>query len=412
MEEISVVTCFLRNRGEILLVRRSDDVGSSRGQWAGVSGHAEGDPDGAARLEIAEETGLETDVTLRTRGEPFAVADDERRTRWIVHPYLFETETREIEPNWESAEYEWVPPTAILRRETVPDLWTSYDRVRPTVETITTDRAHGSAWLSIRALEVLRDEAGFVASGGGDDDRESIAETARDLRDARPSMPVIENRVNRVMARASGDAERVVEIASEELESALEADTAAATLGAARLPDRVATLSRSGTVLTALENGDPDAVLVAESRPGGEGVDVAESLADSVALTLSSDAGFAWAIHDWDADALLVGADAIGPDGSVRNKVGTRSAALAAAHEGIDCLVVAAADKVDPDPDPELEAAGDLYDGAADIAISSPLFDVTPPVLVDAIYTDEGVLSTGDIDEIAEQHRENARWDD
>lgn len=64
MNETHVVTCFLRYRGEVLLLHRSDAVGSYAGQWGAVAGHAEGDPDGAAREEIAEETGLDDAVSF------------------------------------------------------------------------------------------------------------------------------------------------------------------------------------------------------------------------------------------------------------------------------------------------------------------------------------------------------------
>ena len=49
MDESHVV-CFLRNRGEVLLLRRSDQAGSYAGRWNAVAGHVEGDPDGAAAI--------------------------------------------------------------------------------------------------------------------------------------------------------------------------------------------------------------------------------------------------------------------------------------------------------------------------------------------------------------------------
>jgi len=412
MNEVDVVTCFLWNRGEVLLLRRSDAVGSYAGRWAAVSGHAEGDPETTAREEIAEETGLEAEVTRLRRGDPFDVVDAERGTRWVVHPFLFEAESREVEPNDETDEHEWVHPTAIRRRETVPDLWRSYDRVRPTVKTIREDRDHGSAWLSLRALEILRDEAGVRAWGGDSGGWDDLAVVARDLRDARPSMPVVANRVNRVLARADRSPEGVEEVAREEIEAVLVADDEAAETAAERLPDRIATLSRSGTVREAIERADPDAVLVAKSRPGGEGVGVAEELAEERDVTLAGDADLAWAIHEWEPKAVIVGADAIRPDGAVLNKVGTRAAALAAAHEEIAVLVAAAADKVRVDAKIEIESvdSGAIYDGAADLTVRSPLFDVTPPGLIDAICTDQGVLEPEDIEEVAAEHRANAGW--
>ncbi|WEL16418.1 Translation initiation factor 2B subunit, eIF-2Balpha/beta/delta family [Halorhabdus sp. SVX81] len=412
MNEVDVVTCLLRNRGQVLLLRRSDAVGSYAGRWAAVSGHAEGDPDAMAREEIAEETGLEAEVTRLRRGDPFDVVDAERGTRWVVHPVLFEAQSRGVEPNDETAEHEWVHPTAIRRRETVPDLWASYDRVRPTVKTIREDRDHGSAWLSLRALEVLRDEAGIRAWGGESGGWDDLAVVARDLRDARPSMPVVANRVNRVLARADRSPEGVEEMAREEVEAAISADDEAAETAAERLPDRIATLSRSGTVRTAIERADPEAVLVAKSRPGGEGVGVAEELAEERDVTLAGDADLAWAIHEWEPKAVIVGADAIRPDGALVNKVGTRAAALAAAHEEIAVLVAAAADKVRIDAKIEIESVDPetIYDGPADLTVRSPLFDVTPPGLIDAICTDRGVLEPEDIGAIAAEHRANAGW--
>jgi len=71
-----VVTCFLRNDAEVLLLRRSESVGSYPGLWGGVTGHAEGNPDGAARREIREETGIDPDDLALVRvGEPFEVYD-------------------------------------------------------------------------------------------------------------------------------------------------------------------------------------------------------------------------------------------------------------------------------------------------------------------------------------------------
>jgi ADP-ribose pyrophosphatase YjhB (NUDIX family) len=67
MTETAVVTVFLRHRGDVLLLRRSEDVDSYPGQWGAVAGHVENDdPHASALAEIEEETGLMTgDVTLR-----------------------------------------------------------------------------------------------------------------------------------------------------------------------------------------------------------------------------------------------------------------------------------------------------------------------------------------------------------
>lgn len=414
MEERAVVTCFLRHEGAVLLCQRSDDVGSYAGLWGAVAGHAEGDPEAAARQEIREETGLDPDedVTFVRRGEPFAVADERAGIRWTVHPFLFDAAHRDVTPNWETSASEWVAPTAMFHRETVPDLWQSYDRVRPTVETVATDSEHGSAYVSVRALEVLRDEAAIATTA--DDDYERLVETARALLDARPSMSVVRNRVNRVMhAVRDADTARPAEhVAAAAIERAVSADRRAAERAVDHVDERrVATLSRSGTVRQTLEFADPEAVLVAESRPGREGVTVAEALAGETDVTLTTDAGFAHALDTWDADVLLVGADAVLADGRVVNKVGTRAAAIASSFEGITVLVTAAVDKLsDGEVDLETRDSSGVYDGDEPVTVLNRTFDVTPPDCIDGVVTEQGLLDQSAVERAVDRHREFAEW--
>ncbi|MEF8827899.1 MAG: NUDIX domain-containing protein [Haloarcula sp.] len=429
METRSVVTCFLRSEGEVLLLRRSDAVGSYRGQWGGVAGHVaddagrERDPETAARAEIAEETGLADAVTLVRQGDPFRVADDDRGVRWVVHPFLFDCEARTVTTNEETTETAWVHPPELLARETVPRLWTSWDRVRPRVGTVREDRTHGSAWLSLRALEVLRDEAALADAGRTDDletaerdgdDWDALAALAVEIREARPSMVVVANRLDRAMAGVTDESPAAVErTATETLSRAVTADRVAAAVAAEHVGDRLATLSRSGTVRAAVDAAAPEAVLVAESRPGGEGVAVAETVADSAAVTLTTDAAFGHELDAWAADTLVVGADRVLPDGRVVNKVGTRPATLSAAAADVDCYAVCATDKIAPyaEWDREEREPGEVYDGDADVAVSNPTFDVTPASAV-TVVTERGVLAADAIEEVAAAHRDRSEWAD
>ena len=424
-EPTDVVTVFLRNGGEVLLLRRSDDVGSYPGRWGGVAGHTERDPDAAVREEVREETGIDPSaLDLARRGEPFVVEDG--AFAWRVHPYLFDCPTREVTTNYETAEHEWTSPTEILRRETseapasgrragearetVPELWISYDRVRPTPGTVADDTEHGSAYLSLRALECLRDEAALTVERDGDWD--DLVAVARDLLDARPSMAVVANRVNRAMHEASRDRspEAVERAASEGHRRARAADAGAASLD----PDweRVLTLSRSGTVRRALLDASLERVFVAESRPAREGVGVAEHLAEDSAVTLHTDAAVAHVLATREVDAVVVGADAVLADGSVVNKTGTRAAALAAGREGLPLHVVCAADKITPEETPHLESGTPeaVYDGDADIDVLNPTFDVTPPDLVSAVRTERGVLDADGVRAVAEEHARLRDW--
>lgn len=402
-----VVTVFLRNRGEVLLLKRSASVGTYSGRWGAVSGYVEKSPDTTAIREITEETGLEATEQVRA-GDSFSVTDPDLGRSWTVHPYLFETATREVELNEESERSEWRPPTAILWRETVPALWTSYAHVRPTPDTIRADRSHGSAYLSIRALEVLRDEAGSRAAAGEDfepawNELETIGET---LIAARPSMIAVENRVRRVLTtgRDAGSIDAVESAAIEEIARAYEADQRAAeTIRPKLVGENVLTLSRSGTVLKALRSG-PAHVHVAESRPDREGVGVAEELAMAgISTTLCTDAAVAWLIDRGEVDTVVIGADTILRDGRVVNKTGTLMAALVASEHEIPVYVVAAADKISLEESPRLEAGPPtpIYDGDRDIAVTNPTFDVTPPRSITGYATDRGMLDVAEVQTIA-----------
>lgn len=400
MDETHVVTCFLRNHAEVLLLKRSERVGSYPGLWGGVAGHAEEAPDHLARQEIAEETGLESHITPVRAGEPFSVTDSDLDTEWVVHPYLFDCDSRDVEPNEETTRYEWVSPIEIRNRKTVPDLWTAYERVGPTVESIASDRTHGASYLSVRALEHLRD----VASDMEITRSEHLA-VARELCEARPSMTGIANRVGRLISNADGKSERVLQLADSEIERALTAREDAGRHAAAQITGQaVLTLSRSGSVRETLAAASPEAVYVAESRPGGEGVQVAEALDETTPVTLLPDSAIAHTLWSEGIDAVLVGADTVLADGRLINKVGTRGVALVAAYENVPVYAVTAADSISPDATAQdLEPSG-FYDGDADLSVIAPMFDVTPADRV-TVITEDGPQSVGDIEALANQYR-------
>jgi translation initiation factor 2B subunit (eIF-2B alpha/beta/delta family)/8-oxo-dGTP pyrophosphatase MutT (NUDIX family) len=412
MDERAVVTGFLRHGSDVLLLRRSDAVGSYRGRWGGVAGHVEDheSPDDAVRAEIREETGIDPDTcALVRRGEPFFVADADLGVRWQVHPSLFDCPTRTVELNEEHTDFEWVSPTEIYRRPTVRNLDESYDRVRPTVETVREDHEHGSASLSVRGLEVLRDEAALLATDNDLARYDDVTAVAGELVDARPSMVVLGNRLAQVLDAAGTDPETVERAALAAIDRARLADGRAAEKLQSRVDGaRVATLSRSGTVEMALSNGDPAAVLLPESRPGREGVGVAEDLAAETAVTLTSDAAFPGQLESWTADLLVVGADAVLPDGAVRNKVGTRPAAAVAATLDIPVLVATAVDKIAPTTREETEPrpGEHLYDGSAPLAVANTTFEHTPATLVDEYVTDRGALTADEIETLATEFAE------
>lgn len=131
LQEKRVVTCFLESDGEILLLRRSERVGSYQGRWAGVSGYIEKTPDEQALVEIEEETSLgEEDLDLIKKGEPLPVEDKKLGVRWLVHPYLFHIKDRgKVKIDWEHKETKWIAPEDLGKFETVPMLKEALARV-------------------------------------------------------------------------------------------------------------------------------------------------------------------------------------------------------------------------------------------------------------------------------------------
>jgi 8-oxo-dGTP diphosphatase len=124
LKDKDVVTCFLESDGEILILRRSQQVGSYRGRWAGVSGYVETTPDDQALVEIGEEAGLSgDDLQLLKKGEPLSVEDSGLGVRWIVHPYLFRISDRDkVRIDWEHKETKWIRPQELVDYQTVPML--------------------------------------------------------------------------------------------------------------------------------------------------------------------------------------------------------------------------------------------------------------------------------------------------
>jgi methylthioribose-1-phosphate isomerase len=103
-------------------------------------------------------------------------------------------------------------------------------------------------------------------------------------------------------------------------------------------------------------------------------------------------------------DLVLTGADRIAADGSVANKVGTYGLAVLARHHGVPFVVVAPVSTVDfgtPDGSAitiehrlaeEVTGLAGRQVAPAGTAAYNPAFDVTPPDLVTALVTEQGVI--------------------
>jgi len=125
LREREVVTSFLERDGRILVVRRSEKVGSFRGKWSGVSGFLEGtDAEAWARREVEEETGI-TGLTLIASGLVVHSRGSDDIV-YAIHPFRFSSPRGDVRLDWENVEYRWVAPEELATLDAVPKLAVVY----------------------------------------------------------------------------------------------------------------------------------------------------------------------------------------------------------------------------------------------------------------------------------------------
>ena len=384
---------------------------SYAGKWHAVSGSLETgeSPVERARTEVEEETGLSRSrLKLLVTGRPVLVDDAARSFK--VHPFLFRLDDGgdDIRLNWENADAKWARPPfedALSSLACVPLLDKTLRRVTlplpvlAAVAELSDDRARGATHLAARALDALRAWAESPDATAGVASPDEAVSRLRDigfaLAAARPAMACVGNAVARAVAAVVvhdfGDtiddvAANVRDAAARE-RGRLDAAAAAAVAHARALlfsverdassgaiddtsnrgrVDVVVTLSSSSLVTRTLceKNGSDKRhdrrrlkVVVSESRPLREGVDVAARFASEGGhdVTLVTDAALGSELLRMKKQScgdssspisviVLVGADAI-DDGDVVNKVGTRMLALAAREAGVPFFLVSTSDK-------------------------------------------------------------------
>lgn len=134
LRQTHVVTCILlRNDGpeeRLLLVRRSQRVGSYHGHWAGISGFVEPGvtPEEQAYTEIREETTLQREqLRLLRRGAVVEHRDRELGRHFYIHPFLFAVlAPDQVKTDWEAVEMRWIVPSELAHYTTVPKLFEVY----------------------------------------------------------------------------------------------------------------------------------------------------------------------------------------------------------------------------------------------------------------------------------------------
>lgn len=141
LTRIDVVTAFLESDGQILILRRSNQVKTMKEKWGAVSGYLENnDPLKQAVVEIYEETGLDSSkIQLIRSSDALEAADPENpEISYNVHPYLFHSGSRKIRLSGEHDRFEWIHSNDLRRYDTVPKLKEAY-------ESVATEASHTSS---------------------------------------------------------------------------------------------------------------------------------------------------------------------------------------------------------------------------------------------------------------------------
>jgi ribose 1,5-bisphosphate isomerase len=227
---------------------------------------------------------------------------------------------------------------------------------------------------------------------------ERLLDAGRQLAAARPAMGAITHAVGRLVASAH----TASHLPPDELQrlifdegNALIAnrDRAAASIAVHLAPSLrdalVLTHSASATVREAVLHTPPARLFCTVSAPSEEGRQLAEDLrTEGVEVELVQDDDVDRALET--ASLVLVGADTVYVDGSIKNKIGTRPLAEAAQRIGVRTVVACELLKLGPVPSPIVEDEPELR-------------DTTSSELIDEIVTEEGPVLPDEVKSLIER---------
>jgi translation initiation factor 2B subunit (eIF-2B alpha/beta/delta family) len=248
-----------------------------------------------------------------------------------------------------------------------------------------------------RAVEAMLEVTAEPASST-DELLARLLEAGRELARARPAMGAITHAVGRLVASAQTASnlppEELQRLVVEEANGLIASrDRAAASiavhLGTMLNDAMVLTHSASATVREAVVHTPPARIFCTVSAPFEEGRAFADDLAaEGLEVEVVEDGDVSRALET--ASLVLVGADTVYEDGSIKNKIGTRRLAEAARGVGVRTVVACELLKLVPVPPPAQEDEPDLR-------------DTTPPALVEEVVTEEGATEPEHVKSVIER---------
>jgi len=279
---------------------------------------------------------------------------------------------------------------------------TSSPSAEQILQGIREDKASGAAQLAQKGAQLLLD----VLKEG---EAEEVRDIGKALIDAQPSMAPMVNLVNHLFAAIESlqDQNAIKEKGVAAVQGFLDnLITGAEKIKGYALPllkgkTKVMTHSYSSTCLGVLGHAKDIEVICPESRPLLEGVRTAKELgAKGIRVWIVVDSAAPSLMGE--CDAVIVGADAITPEGVV-NKIGTYALALAARDNRVPFYVLAGTEKFLPAPfaralrieerDPK-EVTNETIPNSV---VENRYFDITPLNLITGVVTQEGVMPGAEV---------------
>lgn len=129
-----VLTVFISVGEEILLLKRSDKVGTYKGKWNTVAGYLDEVRPLQEKIseELHEELSLPPELILKiSLGKPYKYLDIAISKTWLIHPVFVTLKAKpKIKIDWEHTEYAWIKPSELKKYDVVPGLEKSYKYAR------------------------------------------------------------------------------------------------------------------------------------------------------------------------------------------------------------------------------------------------------------------------------------------
>ena len=132
-DKAPVLSCFVKYKNQILILKRSDKVIAYHGKWNSVSGFIDEPKPLYDKVleELEEELGISKEIIAKTKiYKSYNWVDTKINKTWIVYPCLAELNRMpDIKLDWEHTDFKWIYPEELKNYDTIPNLDIGLKRV-------------------------------------------------------------------------------------------------------------------------------------------------------------------------------------------------------------------------------------------------------------------------------------------